>query len=388
MRQALSRGAFAVAAALVLAVCVTGSAQATIDWAGNVWPLHNSNHLPTGPIDVYAQVYKAGVTDPGGQGADISAVLYYTPEGGSQQTAAMTYNGDVGNNDEYTAAVPQSALLGVSYVDVTVIFTDATDGSTYEVTGDQNGNPPPIRYNITNALPNDVDVTFTLCMSGNSTAGAPCVIGSAPEIGSWGTGVSMVPEGSHPDLWIITVTFAAGGNPDFEYKYKRDDCTDWEFVGNRAVSLPTDGTTSVVLPVDSWNNSPLGCNLGDVLTEDKTVCFRVCMNQVPNTGGVCVTGSTSELTNWGNGVPMAEISAELFEACVVFPAGTPVQDVEYKFRKDDCQTWEGVPNRVVTLDNNSPSTQIVYHNFDDTPGDCGPISTDDRSWGAVKGMYR
>jgi len=388
MRNVPMKGVFTVAAALVAVACLSGSAFAAIDWAGNVYPLDGSAHLPTGPITTYAQVYKAGVTDPMGQGADLSAILYYTPEGGTQQSVAMTYLGDVGNNDEYTADIPQAALLGVAYVDVTVVFHDASDGSDFEVLGDQNGTPPPLRYNVTSALPNDVDVTFTMCMSGTPTAGDPCVIGSAPEIGSWVTGVNMVPEGSDPELWTVTVTFAAGSNPNFEYKYKADACATWEFVGNRLVSLPTDGTTTVVLGVDSFNNAPIGCGLGTTLDAPKEVCFQVCLESVMWTGGTCVIGSTAELTNWTTGVAMTEISPSLFEVCVTWPAGTPIQTVEYKFKKDDCGTWEGVPNRTVDLNNDSPATQTIFHTFDDTPGTCGVVSVEPSSWGHVKGMYR
>ena len=36
------------------------------------------------------------MTDPGGQGADISAVLTYTTEGGLVVNVPMVYQGDVG----------------------------------------------------------------------------------------------------------------------------------------------------------------------------------------------------------------------------------------------------------------------------------------------------
>ena len=384
----VTRGIFAVAAALAVCAGTTTSAWATVGWAGNVWPLHNSNQAPTGPLSVYAQVWKGGVTDAPGQGADISAILYYTPQGGSQQQVAMGFNGDVGSNDEYTGQIPQGDLVAGSYVDVTVVFTDETDSSTFEVVGDQSNNPPPIRYNITNVLPNAVDVTFTLCMSGSSTNGAPCVIGSAAEIGAWGTGVSMDPEGSHTDLWIVTVSFPAGSNPNFEYKFKRDACADWEFIGNRVVALPTDGTAAVTLGIDSWNNSPLGCDIGEVLSAPKEVCFRVCLSSVPYFGGVCVIGSPSQLTGWSTGVPMAMVGPDLFEACVTFAAGTPVQNVEYKFKKDDCDTWEGVGNRAVLIDNTSPATQTLLHNWDDGPGGCSSVGTAPTTWGKLKTQYR
>ena len=85
---------------------------------------------------------------------------------------------------------------------------------------------------------------------------------------------------------------------------------------------------------------------------------------------------------------MTEISPELFEVCVTWPAGTPIQTVAYKFKTDDCQTWEGVPNRTVDLNNGSPATQTVFHSFDDSPGTCGTVSVELQSWGQVKGMYR
>jgi len=54
----------------------------------------------------------------------------------------MTYNTDVGNNDEYTARAA-GVLAGTAYVDVYVEFTDLTDNTTYTALNDQWGNPPP-----------------------------------------------------------------------------------------------------------------------------------------------------------------------------------------------------------------------------------------------------
>ena len=108
-----------------LALTAAGSAFATIDWAGNVWPLDAANVIPTGPVDVYAQVFKGGVTDGAGQGAVLTGNLTYTNDLAISATVPMTYNTDVGNNDEYTAQIPQSALLGATWVDVQVTFGDA-----------------------------------------------------------------------------------------------------------------------------------------------------------------------------------------------------------------------------------------------------------------------
>jgi hypothetical protein len=248
----------------VLALCLLASlgfatdAQATIGWAGNVWPLHNSSQVPTGPINVYAQVWKGGVTDSPGQGAGIAGTLYYqTDIVPGWVPVEMTYNTDVGNNDEYTGAVPQAALVGAAYVDVRVEFTDLTDATVYTSVNDQSGNPPPQRYFITNVLPNDVNVTFDLCLSGVETSGAVCVTGSAAVLSTWGSGVALnLVSGEE---YTVTITFPAGINPNVEYKYRKDDCSTWEGTSNRVLVLPTDGTTTVALPRDTWENGPDTC---------------------------------------------------------------------------------------------------------------------------------
>ena len=369
---------------LTLAVCAlilatAGSALATIDWAGNVWPADAANVVPTGPVDVYAQVYKAGVTDVPGQGADLSGVLSYTTDIAAQASLAMTYNTDVGSNDEYTAQVPQAALLGATWVDVDVVFTDGTDASEYPVA--------TVRYNVVDVLPNDVTVSFTMCLGVDVSAGDVCVIGDAAEIGAWGTGVTMTDDGG--GLYTVDVVFAAGGNPNFEYKYQKDGCSAWEGVGNRMVALPTDGTTSVVLDPDSWDNQPLGCGLGDVLTEDKAVCFQVCLTDVVYTGGVCAVGNIPELDAWGAGIPAVEIATDLYQACIILPAGAAMPiNIEYKYKKDDCANWESVANRLITIDNSSPAAQTLTHTWDDGPGACEPVAIEGASWGTLKGMYR
>ena len=382
------RRALVLLAAAAAVLCIAGPAQAEIGWAGNVWPNSGSDVIPTADLSVYAQVWKSGVTDGAGQGADLSATLFYTTDIAAETSVAMTYNGDVGNNDEYVGVVPQAALIGASTVSVHVIFYDATDMSEYSDVNDQADNAPPQIYNVVNVLPNDVTVTFTLCMSGTETAGVPCVIGDAAEIGAWGTGVNMTYVDT--ELWTVDVTFLAGDNPSFEYKYKKDDCANWETTGNRAVTLPTDGTTVVVLEPDSWEFQPIGCGLGQVLDEDKTIHFELCLDGVDYTGNACVTGSIDELTNWGDGVVMNMVYDSFFDVYITIPAGRPIPiNVEYKYKKDDCQTWEGVANRLIVIDNSSPALQTANSTWEDGPGTCEPPSPAEPStWGNVKDLYR
>ncbi len=372
--------------ACAVSVCFAANAWAAIGWAGNVYPNNGALVVPTGPVTVYAQVWKEGTTDSAGQGAGVTADLIYTTNIAASITLAMTYNVDVGSNDEYKADIPQAALAGAAYVDVTVVFHDLTDGTSFEMLGDQQGHAPPLRYTVTNVLPAAVAVTFTLCMSGTTTNAPPCVIGSAPELGVWGTGVTMTNVSG--ELWMTTVTFAAGSSPAFEYKYKKDDCTDWEFVGNRFVTLPTDGTINVTLAPDSYNNAPLGCDLGRTLQAEKIICFQACLEGVPTNGVVCVIGSAPELTVWTTGVPMVLVGINLWEACVHFLPGQPVPaTIEYKFKKDDCNTWESVGNRSVVLDDSSPDTQTLLSTWDNGTTMCSPVPNGDKSWGSIKSRF-
>lgn len=374
-------------AVVAVAMLAAGQSLATIGWAGNIWPNAGSAQVPTGPFSVYVQVWKSGVTDAPGMGAGITIQMNVSNNLGGTDSVALAYHGDVGSNDEYTGQVAQAMLAGASTVTVDFVVTDTTDGSTFSPVRDQANNIAPLTYNVTNVLPNDVDVTFTMCLSGEATSGPPCVIGSAAPIGSWGTGVNMTQVSG--DLYNVVVTFPAGINPNFEYKFKKDACSNWESVGNRLVTLPTDGTTAVTLGTDSWNNLPLGCGAGTVLTETKVVCFQVCVDVAGTNGGVCLIGSPGDLTNWGAGVAMTEISAGLYQVCLPFEIGRacPIP-VEYKFKKDGCATWESVGNRSLTVDNLLPAETTLTHNWDDGLGGCATVGTDDQSWGALKSMFR
>jgi hypothetical protein len=103
---------------------------------------------------------------------------------------------------------------------------------------------------------------------------------------------------------------------------------------------------------------------------------------------VCVIGSGSQLSNWTTGVPMTLVGTDLYEACVTYLAGTPIQNVEYKFKKDDCATWESVDNHTLTIDNGSPATQTITSTWDNGPASCSPVFTHPGTWGQLKAIYR
>lgn len=243
-----------------LLVAMTGLAQAAIGWAGQIWPVNGTTVSDNSNVGVYFQIWKGGVTDQAGQGAGISATLYYGPNGGPYTAVAMTYNVDVGNNDEYTAAIPSSALQGVSEIWFYCEAYDETDMTTYTGAQDQWGNNPPFKLVITQTLRQDVTVTFFMCMppEGDSeydpAPGDICITGDHAEISNWGSGVPMVqpcPTFS-PRFYQVSVLFLAGGNPYVQYKYRKQGCSVWEPGGNHTLFIDDTNPVYYVPWVDHW----------------------------------------------------------------------------------------------------------------------------------------
>lgn len=265
-----------VAAAALMAL--TGASMAAVGWSGNVYPNHESGVTEGSDVTVYYQIWKDGVTPGDGAGAGLSATLFYGPNGGPYTSLAMGYLGEVGNNDEYSANIPAAALEGNSELWFYCEVYDSTDASTAQGQ-DQNSNDPPFKLNITAALGQDVMVYFRICLPPmedpeyNADPMGVCVVGSTTELTSWGAGVPMVQpcSGDSPLYYEVGILFAAGGSPAIEYKYKWNDCIDWESVGNRMVTIDDSGPTFIVPWVDHWNNY-VGddCPLCGIGTEEST----------------------------------------------------------------------------------------------------------------------
>jgi pullulanase len=88
----------------------------TLNFVGRMYPRGSvANQIEQGAFteagfDIYVQVYEPGVTDSAGQGADIACHLHWGEYGATWGDVAMTYNGDVGNNDEYKATLSQATI--------------------------------------------------------------------------------------------------------------------------------------------------------------------------------------------------------------------------------------------------------------------------------------
>jgi glycosidase len=111
-------------------------AFAALGWVGNMYPRPGNGspvYITEGASQtVYVQVWKNGVTNSAGQGANISCTLYYgqvSAFGGTwynNSSLTMTYNTDIGNNDEYKGTFTPAVGLW----EFTASCTDTTDNHT------------------------------------------------------------------------------------------------------------------------------------------------------------------------------------------------------------------------------------------------------------------
>lgn len=95
---------------------LAGDPGSTTPWVGNMYPYGGSETVVTGedPVVVYTQVYQPGVTRSLGQGQGLGCDLLWGEVdvfGGVWKTlnqVPMTYSGDIGENDEYSAVFSPS----------------------------------------------------------------------------------------------------------------------------------------------------------------------------------------------------------------------------------------------------------------------------------------
>lgn len=239
----------------VVLVALTASAAGQIGWCGGHYPNHGTSFSPIEDITIYARIWISGVTTPAGQAPGITADLYWRCVGDpSFNVTPMTYLGDVGEDDEYTATIlgghgcdEIECYVHFQYDDGTKVIYDC-------YAEDQNGHQPNHFYPIS-GLAQDVTVWFQLCLpEGIDSFFDVCVTGSRPELTNWSSpGVYMYqpcPVAS-PKLYEVGVTFPAGSSDFAEYKYQKDDCATWDCDPNHTVIID-DTNPDMYLPVDVW----------------------------------------------------------------------------------------------------------------------------------------
>lgn len=132
---------------------LTVNALPTIGWANLQWP-PNAAILEGDSVSVYAQVWMDGVTSGAGQGSNVYSWIGVSTTNDNPATwdesvwVEADYLGDVGNNDEYTAAIGSSLSEGTYYYasrflyqvpDVSKSSNEITNGLNYYYGGYNGG---------------------------------------------------------------------------------------------------------------------------------------------------------------------------------------------------------------------------------------------------------
>ncbi len=320
----------------VFLVFASTFSYAEIGWCGNVYPNDGTELNSAEDLTVYFQIWKDGVTDADStaRGAGLAATLFYRNAGTTEwNSTAMTYNVDVGNNDEYNCTIPASELVAGTDIEIYCLADDSTDASTCQG-NDQLGNPAtesePLTYHPVNPTASDVTVHFSVNMNWVG-AEDPVTIGGT--FNSWATDEIVLSDADSDGIYEGSYTIPAGASRSQEYKYLNNSV--WEEVANRTLDID-DSSPDQYLPLDYWENKS---------TKDVAVIFRVDMS-AETVDSAFIAGDQSPL-HWGwddgwtdadriydDGTHLDEtVSDGIYTTIIDFPAGT-YRDVEYKFTTD------------------------------------------------------
>lgn len=193
------------------------------------------------------------------------------------------------------------------------------------------------------------------------------------------------------DVWEFTAVIAPAGN--YQCKVVLNNNWDQNTAPGGNYTFYSDGINPVTFTYDMSNNVTT-ISTQVVTQQDVTVTFTMCLpDSVGTTGSACVIGSHAAIGGWGTGVdmmqPCAGASPGLWTLDVMFPAGSD-PFVEYKYKKDDCATWESTGNHSFNIDDSSASQILPVDGWEYITPMCPDCSSpvEDSSWGAIKGLYR
>jgi hypothetical protein len=200
---------------------------------------------------------------------------------------------------------------------------------------------------------------------------------------------TVMTDGDGDGVYEFTAVIAPAG--DYQCKVVLNNNWDQSTGGN--ISFYSDGMNPITFSYDMSSNTTTVST--EVVThQDVLVTFTMCLpDTVGTTGDVCITGSAPELTNWGFGIVMSQacagISPGLYTVDVLFPAGMDPY-VEYKYKKDVCQTWESTWNHSFVIDDSAPTQVLPVDGWENIPPACPDCTTpvEDSSWGTIKTLYR
>jgi hypothetical protein len=207
------------------------------------------------------------------------------------------------------------------------------------------------------------------------------------------TSTTVMSDPDMDDVWEFTAVIAPAG--DYQCKVVLNNNWDQDTqLGGGNVSFYSDGMNPVTFSYDMSNNTTT-VSTEVVTQQDVTVTFTVCLpDSVTTTGGLCVIGGADALGNWTVGVDMWQPCPDLSPGLwivdnVTFPAGSD-PFVEYKYKKDDCATWESTGNHSFSIDDAAPTQVLPIDGWEYITPECPDCSSpvEDATWGTIKSIFR
>ena len=348
-------------------IALSSVAFGAVGWCGNIWPNSDTDQPIGDPIYVYFQIWKDGVTDSVGRGDSIAATLYWKEAGAATwNEAEMGYLDDVGNNDEYNAAIPAPTATGdIEYYCEALDSTDMTTATGTDQNSVALNESAPGVLHIVDVTAIDVAVTFQVDMSMEDVVGAVTVGGS---FNAWSGDADTLTDPDMDDVYTLSKLFPAGSSPSQEYKFVNGGT--WESRGNRAFTIDDSSPTQVIPVVYFDDRDP-----ADYTTSEVTVSFSVDMSGETVTSPY-VAGSVFPLrwgwdAGWSDSLILFDDGAhgdgsaadDVYGAQVVFPIGS-YRDVEYKYSTDgtDNEPLPAFENHAFSL-GDSPSQILPIDTF-------------------------
>ena len=320
---------------------------APIGWAGHLWPPSLTITInATQHQTVYAQVWVDGVTNAPGQGAGILAQFAYGPTGSDPTTwtwGPMTYNTDVGNNDEYKVDFTPEQTGSYEYL--ARFSTSLGQEWTYAYTDDnQRGSLTvnPSSDTTAPAAPGNLHVTAT----------------SASAIGlAWDAN-------GEPDLYRYEVwRGTADGGPYTKLGNVPAGTTQYT---DNAVTTGTTYYYVVTAQDTSFNRSPNSTQVSATAQQVLVaVTFTVTLpGNTPASDTIHIAGNfPAPYPTWDPaGLPMTRLDATHAQITLNLLEGT---NLEYKYTRGSWETVEKGPNceelsnRTLTVSPGPGNTQAV-----------------------------
>jgi hypothetical protein len=411
-RAVRSRCSIGTFAPLVLAVLLGSLAlptRAQVNWSGDNLPTNGGSVDASRPVVFEYSLYDPGRTEPDGRGQGLGAALFWRDadaKGMPYSQVPMHYLGQTGpygpNNDLFSVIVEPAAFGAARRIQYFTVAYDSIAVPVYADTtrADANGAPPPFVFTLqSGSFRGPFYVHFSVCLNGETASSLGVRLdpgtGNPPlEVRLVQVAPDQIPDLWEGDVWVDWVA------PTFSYFYRKDGSQEGDGTPIlRSFTVQGDGLFQGH-GTDAWRNGPLGCHLGESLSAPLKVHFSLCLVGTTYSGGVCISGNTLELGNFGAGVELHALqpvaAPDLYEGDVTFATGGPAV-VQYKFRVDDCATWEEpfgnehqITNRFLYL-GGQPATYIpptavwAYSG----PNRCGPpTGVERRSWTNVKRLFR